>query len=574
MRKYLADEIGDEYKNWKNGNIVLINAPTGSGKTTFIIEKFLARELNQGRKILYLVNRKILREQLEMEIEINANKILIAANSLQKTISDMIWISTYQEIEQWILRGEENYLNQFDTVVYDEAHYFYADSNFNTHTQLSFDCLLTYFNLKLQIFMSATIDNVQLFIKGREDFDKDASKYLLIKNRYREYRLSKDYSFVDWKFFNTQEEMKKIIFSNDSKKQKWLIFVDSKEVGKQLYKEFENGNNSVAYIDAEYEKDEAGNECVQSIAKHKQFNENILIATAVMDNGISIIDEKLRNIVIMADVEETFLQMLGRKREDNEKITLYFFRRNVEYFQRRLNAAQSILKLYDKYLNCLTHTNVYLGNICEKMQSNYGGWQQLLYFHSNIFPDCHFQQTVLNDVLLGSPRKRAEAVKLLYSYRGLLAVNYFSLYKYRKLSDMYSKLISELENDEDAFIKMQASWLGASEEEIDAKIINAKNELNQLHAKSIEQHFSSQFEEKNIIKLQSNENIEMKETLKKHFLYFAEIGKVEQKDIESLGKNDRPIQPALFNRLMNEAGLPYNMSKNGGALFVIQKIEK
>lgn len=74
--------------------------------------------------------------------------------------------------------------------------------------------------------------------------------------------------------------------------------------------------------------------------------------------------------------------------------------------------------------------------------------------------------------------------------------------------------------------------------------------------------------------MQSNENIEMKETLKKHFLYFAEIGKVEQKDIESLGKNDRPIQPALFNRLMNAAGLPYDMSKNGGALFVIQKIEK
>ena len=142
--------------------------------------------------------------------------------------------------------------------------------------------------------MSATIDNVQLFIKGREDFDKDASKYLLIKNRYREYRLSKDCSFVDWKFFNTQEEMKKIIFSNDSKKQKWLIFVDSKEVGKQLYKEFENANNSVAYIDAEYEKDEAGNECVQSIAKHKQFNENILIATAVMDLSLIHISEPTR----------------------------------------------------------------------------------------------------------------------------------------------------------------------------------------------------------------------------------------------------------------------------------------
>ena len=74
--------------------------------------------------------------------------------------------------------------------------------------------------------------------------------------------------------------------------------------------------------------------------------------------------------------------------------------------------------------------------------------------------------------------------------------------------------------------------------------------------------------------MQSNENIEMKETLKKHFLYFAEMDKVEQKYIEALGKNDRPIQPTLFNRLMNAAGLPYDMSKIGGALFVIKKIEK
>ncbi len=37
-----------------------------------------------------------------------------------------------------------------------------------------------------------------------------------------------------------------------------------------------------------------------------------------MDNGISLEDEYLRNIVIMADTKETFIQMLGRKRIKNK----------------------------------------------------------------------------------------------------------------------------------------------------------------------------------------------------------------------------------------------------------------
>ena len=47
-----------------------------------------------------------------------------------------------------------------------------------------------------------------------------------------------------------------------------------------------------------------------------------------MDNGISFIDSDLKHIVVSADTQEEFIQMLGRKRANNEKVTLYIYRRN------------------------------------------------------------------------------------------------------------------------------------------------------------------------------------------------------------------------------------------------------
>jgi flagellar biosynthesis GTPase FlhF len=46
--KYLADQIGEEYKNWKDDDIVLITAPTGIGKTTFILKILLPYIMQKG----------------------------------------------------------------------------------------------------------------------------------------------------------------------------------------------------------------------------------------------------------------------------------------------------------------------------------------------------------------------------------------------------------------------------------------------------------------------------------------------------------------------------------------------
>lgn len=59
------------------------------------------------------------------------------------SINDYINITTYQYIENIMLlenpRDIYNFVSKFDICIYDECHYFYSDSLYNTYTELSFD---------------------------------------------------------------------------------------------------------------------------------------------------------------------------------------------------------------------------------------------------------------------------------------------------------------------------------------------------------------------------------------------------------------------------------------------------
>lgn len=85
----VTDKIGEEYKQWSNYNKIFISAPTGSGKTYFILNVLLPFACSQNRKILFLVNRKILKLQLEKEI-----------SNFPFEIAKNITIETYQTLEK------------------------------------------------------------------------------------------------------------------------------------------------------------------------------------------------------------------------------------------------------------------------------------------------------------------------------------------------------------------------------------------------------------------------------------------------------------------------------------------
>ena len=66
--KWVTDSIGDDYKTWKQGDIVLINAQTGTGKTWFIKNNLIDNALEDYERLLYVCNRTNLKRQLKKNL--------------------------------------------------------------------------------------------------------------------------------------------------------------------------------------------------------------------------------------------------------------------------------------------------------------------------------------------------------------------------------------------------------------------------------------------------------------------------------------------------------------------------
>ena len=254
FEKNVADAIKDEYQNWKKYDKVFISSPTGTGKTYFILHVLLPYASQQGKKILYLVNRRILKEQLESEI-----------SSFPFELRDLIRIELYQTIEINMSEVKYDYQSRtyhafgyrsvwinpddYDFVVCDECHYFLADSNYNTNTGLSFRWIQDMFSSKIRIFLSATITDIKKYIMSDDEkrrfwrtdcygfHGKNTIVTQLVRHRKPwEYEAQADYDYLNVHVINKEDGISELVMSG---KGKWLIFVDNISFGEKLKKELE-----------------------------------------------------------------------------------------------------------------------------------------------------------------------------------------------------------------------------------------------------------------------------------------------------------------------------------------------
>lgn len=311
--------------------------------------------------MLYLVNRTILKEQLEKEIfKLPAEQRRSINIEFYQTIEYKVLLSNTQSIEDWC-KG-------YFCVVCDEAHYFLTDSNYNTNTIWSYNFVKNNFENKIRIYMSATIEKIKAYVEndnsqqifcrtqwfGLHRNDTNRSKLLNKPRKAYEYSAGKDYNYVDVKVLRSQNEIIKTVCDE---KGKWLVFVDNKEYGEKLNKDIkkyflnskeDSGDNLVTFISSEYKLDPQSKEQVGEIVESKKSSVKILIATSVLDNAISIQDIELRNIILIADTETEFVQMLGRKRKDGEPLRVYIYAHDKAHFIRRYTHSEEIKKIADQ----------------------------------------------------------------------------------------------------------------------------------------------------------------------------------------------------------------------------------
>ena len=65
---YLQGENIYGYKMWKGYESIFISAPTGTGKTTFVLQTLLPEAKKEGKEVLFLSNRFLLKEQIKKKV--------------------------------------------------------------------------------------------------------------------------------------------------------------------------------------------------------------------------------------------------------------------------------------------------------------------------------------------------------------------------------------------------------------------------------------------------------------------------------------------------------------------------
>ncbi|MDL2289445.1 DEAD/DEAH box helicase family protein [Clostridia bacterium OttesenSCG-928-F22] len=350
--EWVTDIIGDDYKKWNEGDVVIIESQTGTGKTHFIknilIKNILdsskkiygdERDYDFGKKLLFICNRTNLKRQIKKDLlKLHKQEIPSTIEELDEiTTIGRITVTSYQAIEEFILDeayiGTKNptFLLKYDYLVLDECHYIFSDSSFNNKTRLVFKELIElYYHEAVKIFITATMNEIIEPVEEHIERIKPTAEKFLLQGReltVHTYSTGIDYSYIGAKYFSNIETIVQII-KNDTSDDKWIVFVGAIKDGENI--------KSALGEDAVFIKSGTKNKELDSIIKESKFSKKVLIATKTLDNGINIDDEKVKNIVIMTWDRITFIQMLGRKRIDIENadtVNLYIPTRKVNEFE-------------------------------------------------------------------------------------------------------------------------------------------------------------------------------------------------------------------------------------------------
>lgn len=304
----------------------------GTGKSTFIMNVLARYCADNNLKILIFSNRDILKKQNE------------------KLALDNVDCFNYQYVEKFQSKDMEKFLNQYDIINFDEAHYFFKDSGFNDNTDKVFRYALKR-NHQIKIFASATPEPL---FQANIEF-------------HHRYHIEQNYSYIDKIIFYDQiGEVLDIVLEDENKTLCFFSLITQAYDWASQHKDkvgflCSKSNLFYHFVDKEAKK---------KIIEESKFDCKVLATTTVLDTGINILDQSVKNVIIDFYDPITIIQALGRKRiQKGEKITLYLRKPTMEMINKgRFKEAKKptkryAAKLYQRFLTGYFNTIHQIGYI-------------------------------------------------------------------------------------------------------------------------------------------------------------------------------------------------------------------
>lgn len=568
--------IGESYLKWVvnkkcvNNRVVFIQTPTGSGKSYFVYKALLEYAVEHGETILYLVNRKILKKQLQREAGDALNAIRVDQGVYD--VKSYIMLETYQYLEENIAdKGSEwamNYLAKFNYIIMDEAHYFLQDSTYNTLNYWSFDAIMKCHGA-VKIFMSATMNEVKSFYANtHKQYVEMYNLEYIDSMKPIEYQLHLNYDYIRPHVFSDYEEIAKWIIEDDENT-KWFVVVDSKDRGRELQniikktvkeknaqikkqnkmlkaKEIKEIVCDTVFIDAEYESNPEAVTSVTEVVMENAMRAKVAIATIVLDNGVSIHDEQLRNLVVVTDSKAELLQIIGRKRmEEGETIDLYLPKGKREEFERRLCKVEECLRVAEE----IERNEIIFGTTIDALlprmlnSEKYFGLCQKVIFYDKFRRD-----------LFVNPLAK---MQLLYMQRN------------------YKEILAAFDLDGDfGFFNLEMKWLGKQANgEIERYLIDLEVETRKKVIIALDALVDKELDRKDAIKQKNTYRLELHDLFKRYCIENSEYTEENIGILDTLYKSTDAITEDKFNVVMVTLELPYQMEvrRKGKKYYTIRK---
>ena len=424
----IAEGIDDDLNSF---NATLIQAPTGFGKTHFIIHEVLPKVIQTGGKMLLVSNRVAVSYQQKQEVMemVDPSEVgcLTPKGVLKKTDFGPVKIMTLQALDLFLATSEgEKYAKEVTVLVVDEVHYFIGDIAFNPNAARLIRVIAQLFNEATRIYMTATPEDVltplaevenKVVRPLKERMGVRFSPLMLgqppVIDLYQ-YKSDK-YRSLPIRYFLRNDDLYRKI--EESGEDKWLIFVPSKEQGATLQ---ETIGDDAMFISA----DSKGSDMWNQLLSEERLPCRVLITTSVLDCGVNIHDEALKHVVIPFEDQVTFIQALGRVRfKDTPNFTLY---------------AKAIDK---KRLNGLMYRNRELLSLAVEIKK---------IGHYNSYVDRFRQEG-----------DRSKMALLYLKYDGKYDFNELYHHKLRRQRQYYGQLAADIDQyGRSAFPRLVHQWLG------------------------------------------------------------------------------------------------------------------